>query len=217
MKRTHTILAVIGIALFVVAALRFAVVQTRKDEAIAYLAEYGEISDWECLGYRFAEKRSIPRWLPGVWPRSLAINEIPPDPARYAAAVRKLPRLDMIMVFVYEPMSIEIFAALGTIPCKRLDLTSTSVSDSAFQKFTQFATVEELFLGVSTITDASMTHILKFRQVRELELNDNILSDSKVLELAQLPALATLSLDERLLPETIAALRAIRPDLKVDQ
>lgn len=211
MKRKYTILVVIGISLST-----FAIVQTRKNETFAYLAEYGEVSDWEFFGYRLAPNSSVPRWLPGVWPRSLAINEIPADPTRYATAVRQLPGLDEIMVFVYEPMTIDVFTALGAVHgVKRLDLTSTSVNDSAFQRFTQFATVEELFLDFSTITDASMPHILNFRHVRELDIYNTALSDAKVLEVAQLPALHGVSLDEHLSSETIAELRAKRPDLKV--
>jgi len=213
MKPALTIFTAIGVVLAV-----FAVTLWQKSEALAYLAQNGEIDDWQFFGHPIAPTRSIPRWLPGVWPRSLAINAIPLDTKRYVAAVRRLPGLDMIMVFVYEPMSIDIFTALGSVSdVKRLDLTSTSVSDSAFQKFMQFATVEELFLDFSAITDVSMEHILKFRNVRELEIYQNSFSGPKVLELARLPALRIVSLDERLSPDTVAALQAQRPDLTVNQ
>ncbi len=94
------------------------------------------------------------------------------------------------MVFVYEPMSIDIFTALGAVRgAKILDLTSTSVSDSAFERFTQFGTVEELLLNHSTITDASVTHILRFQHVRILSIYTNNLVDASVLQLGQLPEL----------------------------
>lgn len=213
MKRIFTILALTAVILSI-----FARVQWRKCEALTYLDQYGNLHDWHFFGHPLARELSIPRWLPGVWPRSLAVNDIPPDAARYAGAIGKLPRLDTIMVFVYEPMSMKIFTALGAVPgAKLLDLTSTSVNDSAFQHFTQFATVETLLLNHSTITDASVTHILKFRRVHTLDLYENTLSDSAAIELAQLPALREVSLDERVSPQTIAALRAKRHDVRIDQ
>lgn len=213
MRRVLSICAVIAVVLSLFAAL-----QWRKCNALALLDGCGEIDDWQFFGHALARDTAVPRWLPGVWPRSLAINQIPPDTTRYASAVKTLPGLDIIMVFVYEPMSIDIFTALGAVRgAKILDLTSTSVSDSALEKFTQFGTVEELLLNHSTITDASVTHILRFQRVRTLSIYTNNLSDSSVLQFGQLPELRILDLDERLGAQTVATLHARRPDLELNQ
>jgi hypothetical protein len=201
----------IGMAICALAALGLGICtvsEWRKVQSFDYLQEYGGLGDWSFCGHELDQDTFIPRWFPGVWPRHLSINTPPEDTARYAAAVRSLPRLDSIMVFVYRPMSVDVFTALGAVPAvKVMDLSSSSVTDEAFEKFQQFATVEKLLLDNSGISDASMRHLIRFTAVRTLNIYNVQLTDAAVIQVASLPALQEVAVDGKLSAETIAALR----------
>ena len=214
MKLVIKILAILAVVL----AIDVTFLQWRKTKALDYLVQHAEAEEWYWFSHSLGSGApSIPYWVPGVWPRSLAINSVPKDQARYAAAIRRLPRLDYIMIFVWEPMDSEVFAALGTVPDVRfLDLGSEIITDTTFERFTQFSTVESLQIDNSSITDKSMDHLLKFRKVRVLDFYHNSVSASQIGQLAQLPALEEVSLDEKLPPTTVLALHVSRPDLKIN-
>ncbi len=109
------------------------------------------------------------RFVPFSRPKTIVVNQAPPNTGQYVSALKEFGRADEILHFAPDLPS-EVYEALGSLRDVRTLVLHYLPSDHSFQCFNQVDSVESLCIVDSFVSDASLSHLEKFRNVTELEV-----------------------------------------------
>jgi len=90
------------------------------------------------------------------------------------------------------------------------------VKDESFAALSPLVNLVDLNVEATRITDESISTLLKFQKLERLSIAGSQMGDDGIVQLSKLPALKWLNLTASFpKPETVAALRATRPELEI--